>query len=84
MATSPLGVLMQSAEKLQNQIDQLCEILEVDNLYNAIQKSKRMVADEKLRGRMTKTQKKSKAAKLAKTELAAESLFDPQPTAYRG
>jgi hypothetical protein len=71
MATSPLGVLMQSAEKLQNQIDQLCEILEVDNLYNAIQKSKRMIADEKLRGRLTKTQKKSKAARIAKSELAS-------------
>ena len=69
MATSPLGVLMQQAEKLQNQIDQLCEILEVDNLYNAIQKSKRMIADEKLRGRMTKTQKRSKAVKLAKMEI---------------
>ena len=71
MATSPLGVLMHSAEKLQNQIDQLCEILEVDNLYNAIQKSKRMVADEKLRGRMTKTQKRSKAVKLAQMEIAS-------------
>jgi len=71
MATSPLGVLMQQAEKLQNQIDQLCEILEVDNLYNAIQKSKRMIADEKLRGRMTKTQKRSKAVKLAKMEITA-------------
>lgn len=62
---------MQSAEKLQSQIDQLCEILEVDNLYNAIQKSRRMVADEKLRGRLTKTQKKSKAARIAKADLAA-------------
>jgi hypothetical protein len=84
MATSPLTVLVHSAEKLQNQIDQLCEILEVDNLYNAIQKSKRLVADEKLRGRMTKTQKKSKAAKQAKAMLIAEKLFHHEPTTHHG
>ena len=70
MADLSATSIIKSLEKLQSQIDELCEICEVEHFYNALQKVRRLVNDEKLRGRITKAQKKTKAAKLAQAELA--------------
>ena len=57
MEVPEITSLTRSAEKVQSHVEQLCEILEVDNLYNAVQKVRRLMSEEKIRGRLTAREK---------------------------
>jgi len=67
--------LLRPLEKIQSQLNEICEVLQVDNLHNALQKVKRLVKEEEERGRLSQYQKrKARKAKVQEKVTSVKNL----------